>query len=473
MKLSLQEILDATGGTLLSGSAASEISSVSIDSRSIGESCLFVPVRGETNDGHDYIEKALNGGAVASLTSEREAFDYYEDNHEANEKAFVLVNDTVRALQAIGKAARMKSRALSVGVTGSVGKTTTREMIARALMPAGEVYATSKNYNNRLGVPLTLLAMPEDADFAVLELGMDVPGELGDISALTNLSAAVITNIGDAHTEYYGSRERIAEEKMTVTRGFWPDSGIKHVMFLNGDDPMLMKYRNSSLYETVTFGLEPGSDYTAFGLHSENGCYVFDFQRKGETLLNVRLSALGRHNVLNALSALAVADRFSVNLQAAAESISSFTGFKGRLERREKNGILVIDDTYNASPASMTAGVKVLSELSYGDGTGRKIAVLGDMLELGDQEEKMHYDVGLELSSLPVDEYFFVGKLSGRIREGLLNGGTRAVLRMPEPAEDVLETLKETLLPGDSVYLKASRVVKLNRISEALTEDET
>ena len=171
MRLTVKELLEATDGTLLSGDEGTVIRHVSIDSREIPEDCLFVPIRGETNDGHDYIEKALTAGALATLTSEREAFDYFEENHEEHQKCFLLVDDTERALQASGRAARKRVKATAVGITGSVGKTTTREMIARTLSAGQNVFKTAKNYNNRLGVPLTLTELPEEADFAVLELG--------------------------------------------------------------------------------------------------------------------------------------------------------------------------------------------------------------------------------------------------------------------------------------------------------------
>ncbi len=472
MRLTVKELLEATNGTLLSGDEGTVIRHVSIDSREIPEDCLFVPIRGETNDGHDYIEKALTAGALATLTSEREAFDYFEENHEEHQKCFLLVDDTERALQAIGRAARKRVKATAVGITGSVGKTTTREMIARTLSAGQNVFKTAKNYNNRLGVPLTLTELPEEADFAVLELGMNTPGELGTIAALTNLSAAVITNIGVAHMEYYGTQEKIAEEKMTILKGFWPENPGQKMLFLNGDDPCLQPYINSRSCPVTTFGFSNLDDYYAENVHSENANYVFDLYHRGTMLLHVSLSVLGYHNVLNAVAALAVADYFGLDLKESAEKLYEFTGFKGRLEKKEHNGCLFIDDTYNASPDSMKAGLKTLSELRYGTSDGRRIAVLGDMLELGENADAFHYAVGSYGASLPLSEVYFVGSAAEEIRRGFMESGSRALLHAVMTREEVTEDLKRMLRPGDLVYMKASRRIGLNVILEELFRDE-
>ena len=472
MVLSVGDILNVTGGKLLSGSEECVFLSLTIDSREIGERSLFVPIKGESSDGHDYIEKALQGGAIGTLTEEPEAFEYYEDNHEDMDKVFILVEDTVDALQRIGRACGDTIAMRAVGVTGSVGKTTTREMIFRALAPSFRTFVTGKNYNNRLGVPITLSSIPRDTETAVLELGMNTPGELGLISSLTNLDCAVITNIGDAHMEYYGSRETIAREKLTITNGFRSGDPSSKVLFLNGDDPVLRalmeEIRPTVPYEIVTFGLHGDTTYSGLCVTCENGCYLFDFAKNGKPLVSVRLSALGEHNILNAVAALAVADFFGADLKKAAESLAEFTGFKGRLERKEQNGVLFIDDTYNASPVSMKAGLKVLSEISYGSGDGRKIAVLGDMLELGDTSDDLHGSVGEYAASLPITDFFLVGEKAKKIGDALRKNGTHARLHEETTRDEVTETLRETLRPGDIVYLKASRRTELNKITEAL-----
>ena len=466
MELSIQELLNATGGKLLFPTKERIIRRISIDSRVIPEDALFVPVIGEKSDGHLYLPNAVNAGAKAVLSSSAEAAEALE----GTEAAVILVSDTVGALQAVGKAARSKLRIPAVGVTGSVGKTTTREMVFRALSGGLKAYKTEKNYNNRLGVPLTLSEIPNDAEIAVLELGMNVPGELGTISALTDIDTAVITNVGTAHMEYYGTREGIAKEKFTVTKGFSPENPREKRLFLNGDDPFLSRYPEYTTYPVTTYGFGEGNDYSAGNLRSVNAQYVFDLVRKGEPVLTVTLSALGEHNVLNALAALAVADHYGVDLKKAAEALSRFTGFKGRLERIECRGALLIDDSYNASPASMKVGLKVLSELEFG--TGRKIAVLGDMLELGPESDKLHYRVGQDGANEDVQEFLLVGARAKWIARGLKEYGSNAVIRCFPDRESVLKYLEDSFTPGNVYYFKASHGMEFSKLTEALIHHE-
>ena len=240
------------------------------------------------------------------------------------------------------------------------------------------------------------------------------------------------------------------------------------LLFLNADDPILMRARDEVPYTVVTFGLHENADYYADNVHSENANYVFDLMSHGEKKCTVSLSALGEHNVLNAVAALAVADRFHVSLPAASRALSAFTGFKGRLEKIEHDGILLIDDTYNASPLSMKAGLRVLSEISYGDNTGRKIAVLGDMLELGETSDELHYNVGVYAADLSITDYFFVGERSQFIKNALTDQGTLGYLHPEKTRSEVTKALRDTILPGDVVYLKGSRGMELNLIAEEL-----
>lgn len=463
MNLSIQEILNVTKGTLLFGEPEAVLSGVSIDSRELNPGTLFVPIRGEKTDGHNYL-KAAAKEADAVLSASREAA---EDALAARHAAVILVEDTVAALQEIGKAARKKELIPAVGVTGSVGKTTTRELITRALSAGFRVCKTEKNYNNRLGVPLTLTHIPEDAEIAVWELGLNVPGELGTIASLTDIDTAVITNIGTAHMEYYGSMEGICREKFTVTRGFSSDNPRPKRLFLSADDPYLRRYPEFTDYPATTFGLSEDADYRAVNLRSEGGRYVFDLVRKGSLLFPVSLSALGHHNALNALASLAVADHYGVDLSKAAEEIARFTGFPGRLYRIEEGGALFVDDTYNASPASMKAGLSVLSEISFG--TGGKIAVLGDMLELGPDSEKLHYEIGAFAAGLPLEKVVLVGREARAIGRGLKENGSRADVEYHETAEEALDALKGAVESGKTYYFKASHGMGFSKIVEGLS----
>lgn len=468
----IKDILDITGGELLSGDPETEIVRLTTDSRSVPEQALFIPIVGERLDGHDYIDGALLNGAAAVLTQKREAVSQWNAAHPSDERCFILVADTAEAMQKIGKAARLKLHLPAVGVTGSVGKTTTREMIACALSAEKKVFKTDKNFNNRLGVPLTLSEMTDEDDIAVLELGLYVPGELGLISSLSDLDAAVITNIGVSHIEFYGTQDRIALEKFTITKGFCEGDPAEKMLFLNGDDPLLMKYKDTTGYPYTIYGTDPGSDYSAQDIRITDGRYSFDFCRKGEKMFRVSLSVPGEFNVLNAVGALAVADRYGVDLAAAAEKLEKYTGFRGRLQQIEHDGYLIIDDSYNASPASMKAGLDVLEKIPYRDNKGKRIAVLGDMFELGDFAPRFHHEVGEYLAGKKIQEVLLIGENADFIGKGAAEKGFTALILKMKDCEEAAAYLKSGLQAGDIVYLKASHGMGLQRITEGLLKDD-
>jgi len=466
--VTVRDLVLASEGRLLSGDPAEMILHMTTDSRTVPSNTLFVPIVGENSDGHTYIGKALQNGARAVLTADPR---YYLENREIAERentAFVLVNNTTEAVQKIAKMARGKLSLPAVGVTGSVGKTTTREMVSLALSAGKKVYKTDKNYNNWLGVPITLCEMSDDYDIAVLELGLNVRGELGLISSLTRLSAAVITNIGVAHMEYYGTQEEICKEKFTVTWGFWPEDPSEKVLILLADDPFLMAEKDKHPYRTVLYGTKDNAEFRAENIRREDGKTLFDFVLRGEKQFTASLSIPGEHNVLNALAALAVSELFGVDLKAAAEALSTYTGYKNRLEQTVKDGVLIIDDTYNASPASMKAGLSVLCESENPEGTKRRIAVLGDMFELGERAPEFHYEVGEYAATRPLDRLYLVGEKAKEI------GRAVAALGQPFPVlhfdtrEEAAAALKAEKKPGDIIYLKASNGMKLKEIAEEL-----
>lgn len=454
LNVTVEDIVEATGGHLLCGNPEQKIEHISIDSRSSQGNDIFIPIIGEKVDAHRFISQAFESGCVATVTSEH--------NQAEDEHAWIQVKDTVEALHAIGRLCRSRVTIPAVGVTGSVGKTTTREMIATALSAGKKVFRTSKNYNSRIGLPITLSEMSNEEDVAVLELGMNVPGELGTISRLAQLSMAVVTNIGVAHMEFYGSREKLCEEKLTITTGL-QEGGL---VFLNGDDPLLMEYRGTVDFPVITYGTGEHCDYRATDIHMEDGHYCFTLQYQGKSL-PVKLSVLGIHNIGNACGALAVADKWGVDLEAAAEALYTFTGFANRLQRFEKDGLLVIDDTYNASPDSMKAGLDVLAGMGN---TGRKIAVLGDMFELGKDSAAYHYQVGIHGAKLPIDEMVLVGEFAKEIGRAMGENGSACPIQHFAAREEAAAYLKKTAVPGDVVYIKASNGMKLKEITAALME---
>ncbi len=456
LNITVGDIVKAVNGTLLCGNAEQIIEHISIDSRSSQGNDIFVPIIGEKVDAHRFIDQAFSIGCVATLTSEHDAME--------GEKAWIRVADTIEALHEIGRLCRSRIFIPAVGVTGSVGKTTTREMIATALSAEKKVFKTSKNYNSSVGLPITLSEMTNEDDIAVLELGMNVPGELGTISDLANLDFAVLTNIGVAHIEYFGSQDEICKEKYTITKGFQG----KGLLFINGDDPLLVKYKDLTGYPYVLYGTGLECDYRAENIRTINGKYQFDFVYRDQKV-TVTLSVLGHHNVLNAAAALAVADQTGVNVEAAAKALESFTGFQNRLQRYEIDGYTVIDDTYNASPASMKAGLEVLAHYAA---AGKKIAVLGDMFELGKNAPQYHYEVGAFAAKLPIEQMLLVGENASFIGKAMQEYNAKCEVIVMESKEAAAAYLKEHVKPNDVVYIKASNGMKLKEITAYLQSKE-
>lgn len=453
-QMTVNDIVKATGGRLLCGDGNLPLVHISIDSRTMKGQDLFVPLVGEKVDAHRFIEQAFSVGAVASLTSEH---DDMEDVHP-----WIRVEDTKAALQAIGVYYRKRLKLPLVGITGSVGKTTTREMVAAALSAGFRVYRTPGNSNSQVGVPITLSEITAQDEIGVLELGMSMPGELTVIARIAQVDMAVITNVGVTHIEQLGSQEAIYREKMTIQDGL-KDGGV---LFLNGDDEMLKHSTAKAGCRTVYYGTEENSSYRAEDIRIENGYPVFTAVC-GEKRLPVHLHIMGRHNVQNAMVALAVADEYGVPLEKAVEKLEEFTGFKNRQQMYERDGVTIIDDTYNASPVSMKAGLEVLGSMKN---PGRKIAVLADMKELGADAPEFHREIGVWMAGQPVDMLITLGELALEIGEGLREAGADCkCIHFEEKDRDGLyKALAGVLQPGDCVLLKGSNSMKLGEIAARL-----
>ena len=457
-QMTVDEIVKATGGRLLCGDGNLPLIHISIDSRTMKGQDLFVPLVGEKVDAHRFIGQAFQAGAAATLTSEH---DTMEDIHP-----WIRVGDTKKALQDIGSYYRDRVNLPLVGITGSVGKTTTREMIAAALSAKYRVYKTPGNSNSQVGVPITLSEIAAADEIGVLELGMSMPGELTVIARLARVDMAVITNVGVTHIEQLGSQENIYREKMTIQDGL-KDGGV---LFLNGDDPMLRVTRAKKGCRTVYYGTGENSSYRAEDISIEDGYPVFTAVC-GKVRVPMRLSIMGRHNVLNAMVALAVADENHVPLAKAAEKLEEFTGFKNRQQIYERNGVTIIDDTYNASPVSMKAGLEVLESRKEAK---RRIAVLADMKELGPDAPRFHREIGWWMAEHPVDILFTLGDLALDIAAGVQEKENRCACFHFE-AEDrdgLYRALSDTLRPGDCVLLKGSNSMKLGEIAARLINKE-
>lgn len=458
-QMTVREILEATGGRLLCGPADLQLKNISIDSRSMAGEDLFVPLIGEKVDAHRFIGKAFETGAAAVLTSEH---DEMEDEHP-----WIRVEDTLKALQDIGRFCRRRLHMPLVGITGSVGKTTTREMIAAALSAKYRVFKTPGNHNGQIGVPLTLSEISTDHEIGVLELGMSLPGEMTVIAGIAQVDMAVITNVGVTHIEQLGSQDNIYREKMSIQDGLKPGG----ILFLNGDDPRLKDARAKEGCRTVYYGTGLNCDYRAEDIRIENGYPVFTAVCRGASV-PVRLKTMGRHNVGNAMAALAVADACQVPLAQAAKALEEYHGYKGRQQISEQDGIIVIDDTYNASPVSMIAGLEILHSMEKAK---RRIAVLADMKELGPESPRFHREIGAWINDHPVDVLFTLGDLAKEI-DAVVRDGKGAGMQFhfaDGEREQLGNQLKDILAAGDCVLLKGSNSMKLGEVAARLARPRT
>lgn len=451
----VKDIVEALGGRLLCGNPEASLMHISIDSRVMKGNDLFVPLIGEKTDAHDFIGQALENGAAAVLTSRHSQMESH--------CPWIQVEDTRKALQAIGSWYRARLSLPLIGVTGSVGKTTAREMVAAALSARYKVYKTPGNSNSQVGVPITVSEITGEDEIGVIELGMSLPGEMERIAMVAKVSQAVITNIGLAHIGQLGSKENICREKLHIQDGM----GEGGILYVNGDDPILAKVKAKKGCKRVSYGLSEGCDYQAVDMDVEEGKPVFTAVCKasGESAW-VRLNVFGRHMAQNAMAALAVAAENGVPLKDGAKALEGFSGFQGRQQIIKANGITIIDDSYNASPVSMKAGIQVLRDMPV---KGRRIAVLADMKELGDEASSYHQEIGKFLAKKPVDVLILLGDLAAEIGAGVRDGCKGDEGKLPQihlfSHKDALkEWLPGQLRDGDCLLFKGSNSMGLKSV---------
>lgn len=367
-----------------------------------------------------------------------------------------------KALQDLGSFCRKRLTLPLVGITGSVGKTTTREMIAAALSAGFLVYKTPGNSNSQVGVPITIAEIPQSAEIGVIELGMSEPGEMERIARVARVDCAVMTNIGVAHIEQLGSQEHILEEKLHIQDGM-PAEGA---LFLNGDDPLLASVVPKGGRKRVLYGLSRDCDYRAEDLHLEEGYPVFTAVH-GDSRVRVRLQVMGSHMVSNAMAALAVADTYGLSMEKAALALGRFKGYKGRQQIFEWGGVTVIDDSYNASPVSMKAGLEVLASVK---GEGRRIAVLADMKELGPDTVRFHEEIGACIGEHPLDMVLLLGELAACIGSGMDAAHAVTPHFEMDSLAQVEVWLDENIKEGDCILFKGSNSMKLSEAVRHLKE---
>ena len=449
-----EEIATATGGK---ASQSFEVSGVTFDSREVGPGDLFVAMPGTVYDGHKFVDAAFEAGAAGVIVSQPVAGPH------------VLVEDTFAALQALGRASRERSRATIIGVTGSVGKTSTKEALYAALdrNRPGKVHRSVKSYNNHTGVPLSLSRMPRDAEFAVLEMGMNNKGEIAALTRQVRPHVALITAIAPAHIENLGSMEAIADAKAEIFEGL--EAGGTAIV--PNDTPhrdRLVKAARRHADSIITFGGGDADVHAVHAVTADGGGSLISAALL-ERELTFTISQRGEHWVTNSLAVLAAVEAVGADVAVAGLALADLGGLKGRGERHiiEVRGgeVLLIDESYNANPASMAATLKSLGEEPE---VARRVAVLGPMRELGEHSAQLHAGLAPAVCNAHVDQLILIGDEMRPLAEKVIGNIS---LDLVANVDEATEALRRIVRPGDAVLVKASNSVGLAKLVESMAKE--
>jgi UDP-N-acetylmuramoyl-tripeptide--D-alanyl-D-alanine ligase len=457
--LSAEEILSATSGDLLRGSVVWSCRGISTDTRTLQAENLFIALAGENFDGHDCLAEASRKGASGLIIRADRCAALEEGERDL---PVIGVPDTLVALGAIAHAWRQRFTAPVIAITGSAGKTTTKEMVLAIASRSRSVLATEGNLNNLIGLPLTLLRMRQSHALAVVELGTNSPGEIAKLAAIAAPDVGLITNVGPAHLEGLGSIEAVREEKGALFTAL-AEGGTA---VLNAEDPHIGLLAKRWAGKRIGFGLQPGTEVTAERITGEGARGTsFDLIIEGRAT-PTHLAVPGLHNVRNALAAAAAATALGwFSCEEIAAGLAAFRPVPGRMEICSlANGAHLIMDAYNANPASMREALKTLQGLK---GKGRAFAVLGDMLELGVQADRLHEEIGTCLAETGIERIFLKGELGEYTADGALKRGfpKERISTFTDP-ETVIAQLKGELKQGDWILIKGSRKMKLETVAE-------
>ena len=454
-ELTLKQVADWCGGKVSARFEHLRVSRMQSDSRKVRSGDLFVALKGAKADGHDFAETAINHGAVAALVS-----------RPISEKLpSIEVEDTLRAYGEIAAGYRKLTGVKVVGITGSVGKTTTKEMTASILEAVYHTAKTEGNHNNNLGLPMTIMDMPENTEVAVLEMGMNHSGEMEYLSDIARPDLAIITNIGTMHIEHLGTREGILQAKLEIMRGM-PDDGAG---VFNGDEPLLWNIRAIGKHKKYYYGIENHAcDITATDIVELDDGVRFVVHGFGQQF-ELFVPMLGRHAVYNALAATTVGLLLGVKPEQIQARFSSFHNTGMRQKIYVKNGVTIIEDCYNAGPESTEAALDVLAGIKT---DGRRIAVLGDMLELGNRSAAEHYRIG-RLAVGKADLLLTYGEHSVRTLTGAITGGMNPKNTDHfDTHEDMAHMLKMRVSEGDVVLFKGSRGMRMEKVLQLFLDDK-
>jgi UDP-N-acetylmuramoyl-tripeptide--D-alanyl-D-alanine ligase len=447
----LGNIAEACGGEIAAGDPALRVTSVSTDTRTLRPGALFVALAGEKFDAHDFLEAAALAGADAVLVHR-----VPNGGLPAGLPA-IVVPDTLAALQQVARAYRRRLGIPGIAITGSSGKTSTKDMVAAVLGQRFAVRATTGNLNNHIGVPLTLLAMEDGDEVGVWEMGTNHPGEIAQLAAIAEPEFGVITNIGTAHIEFLGSRDAIAEEKGALVRALPPDG----CAFLNADDPYTPAIAASARSATVTAGIGTGEVRAVAVAPSGAGSTFTLTCSQGEA--TVHLPVPGEHMVSNAVLAAAVGLHFGLDPGTVAAGLAAARLAPGRLQPRDLGGITFLDDSYNANPDSMRAALRTLAAYPA---RGQRVAVLGAMAEIGATSEAVHRDLGGFAARAGIDGLIVVGEEARPIADGAASSADGFPVEWYAGHQDAAGALATTASPGDVVLVKGSRAAHMELLIE-------
>ncbi|WP_324824656.1 UDP-N-acetylmuramoyl-tripeptide--D-alanyl-D-alanine ligase [Sinanaerobacter sp. ZZT-01] len=467
-KITVMEIQNAVKGVLLCGNADTMIEGIAIDSREVSSNDIFFAIVGEEQDGHIYAGSAAEKGCPAIVLHNKQIAD--EVKKIRPDTAILLVEDTTRALQDLAEWYLSLFPIKKIGVTGSTGKTTTKEMLYAVISQKYKTLRNLGNYNNHIGLPLTIFHLEEDIEVGIFEMGMSEFGEIHRLADIVRPDLAVITNVGTSHIEYLKTRENILKAKMEIT-DFFQD---KNKLFVNEDNDMLTKKMVSKCmqekkkddasycedFQIVTAGEDEHADFQLSHRRDlgESGIQFTITHEK--TSQEFSLPLLGNHNGWNAMLAVAVGASLDISLKEAAAGLANMEGTNRRLNIEVKNGIKLIDDTYNASPDSMKAAIDVLMSISG----ARKVAILADILEMGEVAEEYHYQIGEYVSHKEVDVVITIGKNAKFISEGAEAASKKTIVIHHEEKETLMDNLEDFLKPGDVVLVKGSNGMRMAEI---------
>lgn len=452
--LTLEHITQVCGGTYYgpADKMQEEVQSVVTDSRKADKGCLFVPIVGERVDAHRFIPQVMEAGALATLS---------EHVLESADFPYIVVESSLQAVKDIAEFYLKQLQIPVVGITGSVGKTSTKEVIASVLSQKYRTLKTQGNFNNELGLPLTVFRLREEDELAVLEMGISDFGEMSRLTKIARPDTCVITNIGTCHLENLGDRDGVLKAKTEIFQSMKPNGHI----VLNGDDDKLITVREYNGVKPVFFGLNSERDVYADQIESKGLKGVACRIHLGEDAFDVLVPTPGIHMVYNALAAAAVGRIYGLTIEEIRRGIESLETIRGRFKMIETDKFLVVDDCYNANPMSMKASLDVLH-----DGEGRRVAILGDMGELGEDEAALHEGVGIHAATCGIDACVCVGDLAVHIAEAARKANPDFPVYYEKTRESLLEHLNDYVQKGDTILVKASHFMKFEEVVKALEE---